>query len=90
MESERSDSPPSGSAPGLQGEVTTVELRNESSARGRVVNVDAFMNVRLDDVTYKDRRGKSSQLQDMFITDHRVRNFGSKGGGRKEYAKKAK
>ncbi|XP_010790837.1 U7 snRNA-associated Sm-like protein LSm10 [Notothenia coriiceps] len=138
MESERSDSPPSGSAPvaevfnsirersiaensmvvllqGLQGEVTTVELRNESSARGRVVNVDAFMNVRLDDVTYKDRRGKSSQLKDMFITGrniryvhipdhvdimktieghlakiHRVRNFGSKGGGRKEYAKKAK
>ncbi|KAL3043561.1 hypothetical protein OYC64_003427 [Pagothenia borchgrevinki] len=58
---------------GLQGEVTTVELRNESSARGRVVNVDAFMNVRLDDVTYKDRRGKSSQLQDMFITGRNIR-----------------
>ncbi|KAL6099422.1 lsm10 [Pungitius sinensis] len=98
---------------GLQGEVTTVDLRNESTARGRVVNVDAFMNVRLEDVLYRDRGGKLSKLQDLFITGrniryvhipdhvdimktmqsqlakiHRVRNFASHGGGRKEYAKK--
>ena len=100
---------------GLQGEVTTVDLRNESTARGRVVNVDAFMNVRLEDVLYRDRRGQLTQLQDMFITGrniryvhipdhvdimktiqsqltkiHRVRNFASHGGGRKEYSKKTK
>ncbi|XP_034401032.1 U7 snRNA-associated Sm-like protein LSm10 [Cyclopterus lumpus] len=100
---------------GLQGEVTTVDLRNESTARGRVVNVDAFMNVRLEDVLYRDRRGKLTKLQDLFITGrnvryvhipdhvdimktmqsqlakiHRVRNFASRGGGRKEYAKKTK
>ncbi|XP_054462434.1 U7 snRNA-associated Sm-like protein LSm10 [Anoplopoma fimbria] len=100
---------------GLQGEVTTVDLRNESTARGRVVNVDAFMNVRLADVLYRDSRGKLTKLQDMFITGrnvryvhipdhvdimktiesqlakiHRVRNFASHGGGRKEYAKKTK
>nr|XP_040043891.1 U7 snRNA-associated Sm-like protein LSm10 isoform X1 [Gasterosteus aculeatus aculeatus] len=100
---------------GLQGEVTTVDLRNESTARGRVVNVDAFMNVRLEDVLYRDRRGKLTELQDLFITGrnvryvhipdhvdimktmqsqlakiHRVRNFASHGGGRKEYAKKTK
>uniref|UniRef100_A0A3B3BGJ1 LSM domain-containing protein n=1 Tax=Oryzias melastigma TaxID=30732 RepID=A0A3B3BGJ1_ORYME len=34
---------------GLQGEVTTVDLRDESSARGLVLNVDAFMNIRLKD-----------------------------------------
>lgn len=98
---------------GLQGEVTTVDLRNESTARGRVVNVDAFMNIRLEDVLYRDWRGNLSQLQDLFITGrnvryvhipdhvdimktmqsqlakiHRVRNFASQGGGRKEYAKK--
>ncbi|XP_026206052.1 U7 snRNA-associated Sm-like protein LSm10 [Anabas testudineus] len=97
---------------GLQGEVTTVDLRNESTARGRVVNVDAFMNIRLEEVLYRDWRGNLSQLQDMFITSrnvryvhipdhidimktmqnqlakiHRVRNFASQGGGRKEYAK---
>ncbi|XP_006794430.1 U7 snRNA-associated Sm-like protein LSm10 [Neolamprologus brichardi] len=100
---------------GLQGEVTTVDLRNESTARGRVVNVDAFMNIRLEDVLYRDRRGQLTQLQDLFITGrniryvhipdhmdimktiesqlakiHRVRNFGSEGGGRKEFAKKTK
>uniref|UniRef100_A0A3Q1HNK6 Sm domain-containing protein n=1 Tax=Anabas testudineus TaxID=64144 RepID=A0A3Q1HNK6_ANATE len=94
---------------GLQGEVTTVDLRNESTARGRVVNVDAFMNIRLEEVLYRDWRGNLSQLQDMFITSrnvryvhipdhidimktmqnqlakiHRVRNFASQGGGRKE------
>lgn len=98
---------------GLQGEVTTVDLRNESTARGRVVNVDAFMNIRLEEVLYRDWRGNISQLQDLFITGrnvryvhipdhidimkttqsqlakiHRVRNFASQGGGRKEYAKK--
>lgn len=100
---------------GLQGEVTTVDLRNESSAQGRVINVDAFMNVRLKDVVYRDRRGHVTQLQDLFITGrniryvhipdhidimktiesqlakiHRVRNFASEGGGRKEYKKNTK
>ncbi|XP_034017178.1 U7 snRNA-associated Sm-like protein LSm10 [Thalassophryne amazonica] len=100
---------------GLQGEVTTVDLRNETTARGRVVSVDAFMNIRLEEVLHRDRRGRLTQLQELFITGrnvryvhipdhmdimktmqsqlakiHRVRNFGSQGGGRKEYAKKKK
>lgn len=58
---------------GLQGQVTTVDLRDESTARGRVVNVDAFMNVRLEEVLYRDRRGRLSQLQDLFITGRNVR-----------------
>lgn len=58
---------------GVQGQVTTVELRDESSARGRVVNVDAFMNIRLEDVDYRDRRGRPSRLQDLFVTGRNVR-----------------
>lgn len=58
---------------GLQGEVTTVDLKNESTARGRVVNVDAFMNIRLEDVLYRDRRGQLIQLQDLFITGRNIR-----------------
>ncbi|XP_075995534.1 U7 snRNA-associated Sm-like protein LSm10 [Genypterus blacodes] len=98
---------------GLQGAVTTVDLRDESTARGRVVNVDAFMNIRLEEVLFRDRRGRLTKLQDLFVTGrnvryvhipdhfdiketiqgqlakiHRVRNFGSQGGGRREYAKK--
>ncbi|KAL7858635.1 hypothetical protein AOLI_G00187370 [Acnodon oligacanthus] len=58
---------------GLQGEVTTVDLRDESTARGRVVNVDAFMNIRLEDVLYRDRRGQVSEMADLFITGRNVR-----------------
>ncbi|XP_062266642.1 U7 snRNA-associated Sm-like protein LSm10 [Platichthys flesus] len=58
---------------GLQGEVTTVDMRNESTARGRLVNVDAYMNVRLEEVLYRDRRGQLTQLQDMFVTGRNIR-----------------
>uniref|UniRef100_A0A3Q1G7N1 Sm domain-containing protein n=1 Tax=Acanthochromis polyacanthus TaxID=80966 RepID=A0A3Q1G7N1_9TELE len=64
---------------GLQGEVTTVDLRNESTARGRVISVDAFMNIRLADT-----------IQNQLSKIHRVRNFASEGGGRKEFPKKTK
>lgn len=58
---------------GLHGQVTTVELRDEGTARGRILNVDAFMNVRLEDVLYRDRRGDVSQMTDFFITGRNVR-----------------
>ncbi|KAM3858131.1 U7 snRNA-associated Sm-like protein LSm10 [Diretmus argenteus] len=58
---------------GLRGQVTTVDLRDESTARGRVVNVDAFMNVRLAEVLYRDRRGRLAQLEDLFVTGRNVR-----------------
>lgn len=58
---------------GLHGQVTTVELRDESTARGRVLNVDAFMNVRLEDVLYRDRRGNVSEMADLFVTGRNVR-----------------
>ncbi|KAG7271394.1 hypothetical protein CRUP_019939 [Coryphaenoides rupestris] len=58
---------------GLQGLVTTVDLRDESTARGRVLNVDAYMNVRLADVLYRDRRGHVTRLADLFVTGRNVR-----------------
>lgn len=58
---------------GLQGEVTTVDLRNECTARGRIINVDAFMNIRLEAVLYRDRRGQLANLQDLFVTGRNVR-----------------
>ncbi|XP_061527067.1 U7 snRNA-associated Sm-like protein LSm10 [Phycodurus eques] len=55
------------------GEVTTVDLRNESTARGRVVNVDVFMNVPLEEVLFRDRKGRLTRLQDLFITGRNIR-----------------
>ncbi|XP_075051540.1 U7 snRNA-associated Sm-like protein LSm10 [Mixophyes fleayi] len=58
---------------GLNGHVTTIDLRNESSATGAIVNVDAFMNIRLAKVTYTDRHGKMAKLDDLFVTGRNVR-----------------
>lgn len=58
---------------GLQGQVTTVDLRDESVARGRIDNVDAFMNICLAKVTYTDRWGHQVELDDLFITGRNVR-----------------
>nr|XP_017205729.1 U7 snRNA-associated Sm-like protein LSm10 isoform X3 [Oryctolagus cuniculus] len=58
---------------GLQGRETTVDLRDESVAHGRIDNVDAFMNIRLTKVTYTDRWGHQVQLDDLFVTGRNVR-----------------
>lgn len=58
---------------GLHGEVTTVDLRNECTARGRLVNVDAFMNMRMEAVLYRDRRGQLANMQELFVTGRNVR-----------------
>ncbi|XP_055259424.1 U7 snRNA-associated Sm-like protein LSm10 [Moschus berezovskii] len=58
---------------GLQGQVTTVDLRDESVAHGRIDNVDAFMNIRLAQVTYTDRWGHRVELDDLFVTGRNVR-----------------
>ncbi|NXU49823.1 LSM10 protein, partial [Turnix velox] len=58
---------------GLRGLLTTVELRDESAATGLVTNVDAFMNVRLAQVTFTDRQGVVSHLDELFVTGRNVR-----------------
>ncbi|XP_029475532.1 U7 snRNA-associated Sm-like protein LSm10 [Rhinatrema bivittatum] len=58
---------------GIHGHTTTVDLRDESTAKGRIVNVDAFMNIRLAEVVYTDRKGRVSQLDDFFVTGRNVR-----------------
>ncbi|XP_071623668.1 U7 snRNA-associated Sm-like protein LSm10 [Heliangelus exortis] len=58
---------------GLRGRVTTVDLRDESTATGRVTNVDAFMNVRLSEVNFTDRQGTVSRLEELFVTGRNIR-----------------
>ncbi|KAG8588372.1 hypothetical protein GDO81_005961 [Engystomops pustulosus] len=58
---------------GLHGLVSTVDLRNESSVTGTIINVDAFMNIRLKKVTYTDRHGQEAKLEDLFVTGRNVR-----------------
>ncbi|XP_028675432.1 U7 snRNA-associated Sm-like protein LSm10 [Erpetoichthys calabaricus] len=58
---------------GIHGLVTTIDLKNESVVKGRIINVDAFMNIRLTEVVYTDPRGKETKLDDFFVTGRNVR-----------------
>lgn len=42
---------------GLEGEYTVIDLRNENSVCGKIVHVDAVMNVDLDEAILYDNRG---------------------------------
>jgi len=54
------------------GKVTTVELRNESYATGKVTEVDGFMNVTLEDAIFQDPSGKVKQRFDFFFAPNRL------------------
>lgn len=45
----------------LEKQYILVDLRNELSVYGKVVNVDAYMNMEMEDVTLYDMRGNFSK-----------------------------
>lgn len=57
---------------GLIGHRATVELRNESSVTGLILDVDAYMNVSMSDVSFSDRRGTQS-LSAFYIRGKNIR-----------------
>uniref|UniRef100_UPI00358ED119 U7 snRNA-associated Sm-like protein LSm10 isoform X3 n=1 Tax=Myxine glutinosa TaxID=7769 RepID=UPI00358ED119 len=54
-------------------EGSEVELRNESSVVGCVQNVDAFMNVRLNDAVFTDQCGRQEHVDQFFVAGRSVR-----------------
>jgi len=52
---------------GLEGKVTTIDLRNESSARGRIDNVDYLMNVILTDAVLFAPDGQQKMTCEEFF-----------------------
>ncbi|NWX18739.1 LSM10 protein, partial [Aegotheles bennettii] len=68
---------------GLRGHRATVDLRDESSATGRVTNVDAFMNVRY--VHIPDEVDIRATIEEQLQAIQRVRNFGGRDKGRREF-----
>lgn len=57
----------------LKGQVTTVELRNEASAKGLIVNVDGFMNVKMMHVTLTNIYGQAQEFCEFFIQGKQIR-----------------
>ena len=58
---------------GIMGRVTTVELRNESSARGKIDNVDGFMNVKMTNVLFTTPDGTEMNMQEFFVKGPQIR-----------------
>jgi len=53
---------------GLEGKVTTIDLRNESSLRGRIDSVDHLMNVTLTDAVLFAPGGEQKMTcEDFFV-----------------------
>jgi len=52
---------------GLQGKVTTIELRNESSIRGRIDSVDYLMNTTLTDAVVVAPDGRQLMTCEEFF-----------------------
>lgn len=44
---------------GLEGQYTTIDLRNESCVTGKITFIDGQMNVEMEDVVFYDAKGKS-------------------------------
>lgn len=42
---------------GLEGDYTTIDLRDESCVTGKIINVDGYMNIEMEDCYYYNTRG---------------------------------
>ena len=58
---------------GVTNRVTTVELRNETTATGQIVNVDGFMNIQMKDVKFVSRDGKMTKMDEFFVQGQQIR-----------------
>jgi len=52
---------------GLEGRVTTIELRNESCVQGRIDSVDYLMNVTLTDAVVFSVDGRQFICKEFFV-----------------------
>lgn len=46
----------------LEGQYTTIDLRNESCVTGKITFIDAHMNVEMEDVVFYDAKGNQILL----------------------------
>ncbi|KAK7076162.1 lsm10, U7 small nuclear RNA associated [Halocaridina rubra] len=60
-------------AMGMQGWKTTIELNNDSYVSGRIVEVDAKMNMEISEARYTDGNGKSLNLDNFHVRGRKIR-----------------
>lgn len=57
----------------LQGEVISVELRNESSVTGVLNSVDMYMNLTMSHVEFSYTNGSTATFEQFYVQGHNVR-----------------
>ncbi|XP_040564485.1 U7 snRNA-associated Sm-like protein LSm10 [Lepeophtheirus salmonis] len=60
---------------GCLGSVTTIELRNDSSVKGRIIEVDGFMNTTMAESLFIDASGRHIQFDKFFVPARLIRCF---------------
>eukprot|EP00088_Acartia_fossae_P016073 TRINITY_DN18968_c0_g1_i1.p1 TRINITY_DN18968_c0_g1~~TRINITY_DN18968_c0_g1_i1.p1 ORF type:complete len:156 (-),score=25.39 TRINITY_DN18968_c0_g1_i1:169-636(-) len=63
----------SGLLQSCRGKRTTIELRNEAYVTGKVVDVDGFMNVKLEAATMLDPAGNTINFDNFYVQNKLVR-----------------
>ena len=58
---------------GCQGFSTMVELRNENTVFGTLLNCDGFMNLTMSNVVYKKINGESEEFSELHILGKNIR-----------------
>uniref|UniRef100_A0A0A9XHB5 U7 snRNA-associated Sm-like protein LSm10 n=1 Tax=Lygus hesperus TaxID=30085 RepID=A0A0A9XHB5_LYGHE len=58
---------------GLIGRYTIIDLRNDSTANGKIDSVDGFMNVTMTDVVFTDPGGNEFYFATFFVRDRNIR-----------------
>ncbi|XP_044746991.1 U7 snRNA-associated Sm-like protein LSm10 [Coccinella septempunctata] len=59
---------------GLEGEYTTIDLRNEAIVTGKIESVDGMMNINMEDVTFYDARGVKQSFETFFVNARTIRH----------------
>ncbi|KAG5897295.1 hypothetical protein JTB14_011460 [Gonioctena quinquepunctata] len=57
----------------MEGLHTLIDLRNENAVSGKIVKVDGWMNVEMEDVVFYDSRGDEHVFPQFFITKRNLR-----------------
>ncbi|GLV36615.1 Lsm10 [Carabus blaptoides fortunei] len=57
----------------LENKYTTIDLKNEACVTGKIVLVDGYMNIDLEDALFYDPRGTEIPFETIFIRARQIR-----------------
>ncbi|XP_055913094.1 U7 snRNA-associated Sm-like protein LSm10 [Eupeodes corollae] len=59
----------------LQGKSILIDLKNETSVAGRILNADGFMNIHLSEAVFIDRHGLQYEFDEFIVKNRCIRQM---------------